>query len=197
MLLGQFNADGRSLLLGALGRMGHLLELPDAVLAAGGRLAEDLHEGRGQPRQTSIRLSLKRKQTHLVDLPDAMGQGAVPVHLVDQRPPDAPQHGHAFLAEPPRVLHDRLKPDLAVDKLAFDRRLGEHQRDAIAAVIRVGRAVEADRALGSALPQRPAYEVKLPVAVRVIVQPQHVGPLRAGPEPLEVDIAHAIVAREQ
>ena len=68
-----------------------------------------------------------------------------------------------------------FEPDFAVDRLPVDAGFGEHHRHAVAVVVGVGDAVQADRIFGAALADLVALHVELPIAVRVVVEAEDVG----------------------
>src|SRR5207248_443851 len=108
------------------------------------------------------------------DLADAMRQRTIPVDLVDHRPPEEAQHRHAFFAQALGVFDARFKPDFAVDRLTFDAGLGEHQRDAIALPVIARDFVQPRWRIRAALPYAARRLIQLPVAVRVVIEPEHI-----------------------
>ena len=61
-----------------------------------------------------------------------------------------------LFAQPLAILHRRFQPDFAVDRLAFDGCLGEHQRQAVALIKCVADPEDADGIFGPALAQLAA-----------------------------------------
>ena len=70
----------------------------------------------------------------------------------------------------------------------------EHQRQAVAVVVSGSDSIEPDGIVRAALAHALTGLLELPVTVRVVVDAQHIGHLRVGAEPLDVQIAHAVGA---
>src|SRR3982751_6335151 len=82
-------ADRRELLFLRLARREvDLFQLADEFLAALGSPAELVDQRRGDALQRAVGLALQVPESDVVNLADAVRERAVPVELVDHRPPD-------------------------------------------------------------------------------------------------------------
>ena len=84
------------------------------------KLVEQFDQRRARPGERAVRLTGELEQAHFVELVDAMGHRTVPIDLIEHRPPDQAEHGHAFFAETLDVLDVLFQPDFAIDRLTFD-----------------------------------------------------------------------------
>ena len=82
--------------------------------------------------QFAAALALQPVDADIVNSSNLVKHRAVPVDMIDERPPGISDHGNAFRTQPLHVAHGLVQPLQALAFIAVKARFSDHQRDAVA-----------------------------------------------------------------
>ena len=114
-------------------------------------------------------------------------RGPAPVDEIDQRPPRQPDDGNAVVPEILQAFDQAVHPGALFARLTLDTGLGHHERKAIGSVAATQFALQGHRpAVHRDVHGGPVEQGDLPARqLRVVVEPEDVGALGPGPQPLQ------------
>src|SRR5690606_17030186 len=107
---------------------GNPFDLANGCISLGSKRGKRLRQGRADALVGTVTLAHQLVESDLMQLADSMSQRAVPVKVIKEWPPDQAGERDALLPELPRIIDHLFKPDVTIDRLAFDARLGDEHR---------------------------------------------------------------------